>query len=150
MIIRDMSVQDIDACHRITRQNWNEEIAYQARQEMAAMFSEEYGRPHFFVAQHSRSNSIMGYAGMRPSWIMSGVFEFIWINVDINYRKSGVGKVLTDRRLKEVEWRGGSMVMLMTQSPQFFRKFGFVGIDTEDDWVLMKKKIAPLVLGNRA
>lgn len=145
MIIRDLSIQDIDDCQRITASNWNAPIPLKARREMNAMFSEEYGRPHFFVAQEN--DHVVGYAGMRPSWIMTGVWEFVWINIHPSYQGNGIGTKLTDRRLKEVEWRGGSMVMLMTQSPQFFRKFGFVGIDSEDDWVLMKKKIAPLILG---
>lgn len=145
MIIRDLSIHDIDVCEKITRDNWDKNIATKARMEMNAMFSEEYGRPHFFVAQDGPM--ILGYAGMRPSWIMSGVYEFIWINIEKMAQKHGIGAKLTDRRLKEVEWRGGSMVMLMTKSPDFFLKFGFAGIDSEDDWVLMKKKIAPLILG---
>ena len=148
MIIRDLEPADIRACVDITSINWGFDIAKQAETELREMHhSVQNWPPHYYVAEVD--GTIVGWAGFRSAWMMTNVYEFIWINIHPFHQKSGVGTALTEKRIEEVQRRNGSVILLMTQKPAFFDKFGFEALCTNDNWMLMRLRLAPLVLGSR-
>lgn len=147
--IRDLTPADITSCCDIVTLLWGKNVAEQARTELFEMHnSVQHWPPHYFVAEDD--GRVVGFAGLRAAWMMTNVYEFIWINIHSDYQGKGIGALLTERRLAEVASLGGSVVMLMTQKPEFFAKFGFEKTTNIDGWELMLKRLTPLVLGQRS
>lgn len=147
--IRDLEIKDIHTCREIVESYWGETIAAQAESELWEMFqSKSKWPPHYYVAVNDNDH-VVGFAGFKAAWLMSNVYELIWVNVAVNVQGHGIGKALTERRMKEIGRLGGSLVMLMTKKAPYFEQFGFKSLENIDGWVLMIKQLAPLVIGNR-
>jgi len=91
---------------------------------------------------------ILGVAGMMPSWIMRGVWDFNWINVRKDVQGEGIGHALTEHRIREVLQRDGRAIHLMTRIPEFFEQWAFrVSRDYGGEgWKLMTLQLGPVVL----
>jgi len=139
MMIRDLRPDDIAACIEIVCSNWGDEVAAKATLEMNhAFLSGMVWPPIYFVAEEN--GKICGFAGMMQSWIMHGVWDFIWINISREHQMKGLGRALTEHRIAEVKRRGGSLIHLMTKRVGFFEKMGFRRIVTYGDdncWSMM-------------
>jgi N-acetylglutamate synthase-like GNAT family acetyltransferase len=145
MIIRDMTPEDLDVCREIVRGHWGMSIAEQAYLEMSEMFtSASRWPPHYIVAQDEFG--IAGFAGFKSAWLMSNTFELIWINIHPSAMGKGLGIRLTEKRLEMIKQRNGTLVILMTQKPEFFTQFGFNSTQTFDTWTLMSKQLAPVTI----
>lgn len=143
MKVRDLRPNEIGICAQIVRGEWGEDAAKRASAQMSMMFDrgilDPNALPHFLVA--ADEEGVHGFAGFRPSWIMNGAYELIWVAVSPSKRKQGIGPWLTERRLAEIEERGGKFVTLMTQHVEFFERFGFAVIDTVGAYRLMIKRL---------
>jgi GNAT superfamily N-acetyltransferase len=144
MKVRDLAPNEIGICAQMVRHYWGTDAAERAIAQMVEMFpplgfSHVRDRPHFLVA--ADDDGVHGFAGFRRSWVMDGAYELIWIAVQPGKENSGLGTWLTERRLVEIEERGGKFVTLMTQQVEFFEGFGFHAIDTLNGYKLMIKRL---------
>jgi len=145
--IRDMEANDIIDCIKIVEENWDKEIGIQAYREMWEMFiSNSIWPPHYYVAT-DQNGKILGFAGFKSTWLMSNTFELIWVNISKDAQRQSIGTFLTNVRLEEIKKRGGNLVLLMSQKPTFFERFGFKSVQNLDGWHLMTYKMAPIQLG---
>jgi N-acetylglutamate synthase-like GNAT family acetyltransferase len=143
MIIRPMKSADVKACLSLVHANWGFEAALRAEDQMSVYFDND-GRlndyaPRFIVATLD-GGEFLGFAAYEANMLMKGSFALIWIAVHPAYQKSGAGRALTEYRLDEIRKRGGQMVTLVTQKPDYFGKFGFFKLHhIGNEWYLMLK-----------
>jgi predicted N-acetyltransferase YhbS len=145
MIIRDLKYGEMKQCEILVRENWGIDAADRAHDQMLEMFKGGPYAPHFYVADIGSSivgAGIIGFAGFAPDMMMNGSYDLIFVVVHSAYQGHGAGRALTEARIAEIRKRGGTMVSLMTQKPEFFRKFGFRALDVHDGWCLMNRKLA--------
>ena len=139
--IRAIRQQDVAACVDLVHKNWGKKIARRFEVEVHHAFNPTLAwPPEYFVYVRSEGN-ILGFAGMHQSWIMHGVWDLIWINVDPNFQSSGIGTALTKARLKHIQGCKGTAVHLMTKNIKFFKKFDFKVSRKYGDWNLMTKQL---------
>lgn len=145
-MIRQMTEHDVADCYGIVRENWDERVADKFYDEVRHAFVDEYAMewpPEYFVIEED--GKVVAFAGMMWSWIMSGVMDFIWINVKKERQGCGYGAALTEHRIRECDERGVRVINLMTQKPNFFEAFGFVMTYVYDGtWFSMTKQLRPL------
>ncbi len=149
MYIRPATYTDSRFCCDLAFKNWGVEPAQRCHDQlMASLRGMDYDlyKPVFCIADAgdplSRDyvSQPVGFAAYQPSMKMKGSFDFIWIAVDPTYQGGGVGKTLTDWRIKRVKERGGQMIELVTQKPAYFSKFGFFKLHhLGNEWYLMLK-----------
>lgn len=145
-VIRDLESSDVPACIEIVRTNWGDEVATRFTDEVGHAFNTTMKwPPHYFV--WDAQGDILGFAGMIPSWVMHGVWDFIWINVKPEAQNKKIGAHLTSLRISEVQRQGGAVINLMTKNDYFFTHFGFEVIRTyQGDWHLMTLQMKALKL----
>ena len=140
-----MTEADLPACIEIVRTNWGDEVAEKAALEMShAFLPGMVWPPIYFVAEEN--GYVWAFAGMMRSWIMAGVWDFIWINCLPVAQGRGYGKQLTNHRIAEVKKRGGTLIQLMTKRNEFFKHMGFRTVGVYDEWVLMNMKLAEVAI----
>lgn len=147
-MIREMRLCDIPACRDIIKDNWNEDIAARAVIEMRHAFDNSMEWPPIYYVYEIDGEAV-AFAGMIPSWIMTGVYDFIWINVCKDHQGNGIGHALTQHRIREVDKRDGSAIHLMTQKYRFFASHGFhiaASYGTKEPWLLMVKQMGKVAL----
>jgi GNAT superfamily N-acetyltransferase len=165
MYIRKIQPRDVPACAEIVRLNWGDVVAERFRDEVCHVWIPGIKWPPMYyvaldcepeddVENPAEEIPLMGFAGMMESWLMNGVWDFIWINVHPEYQGDGVGKRLTETRILEVRIRGGSAIHIMTKKYTFFRQFDFrvahVYLDDveigkqPENWILMTKQLKAL------
>jgi len=70
--------------------------------------------------------------------MMQGFWEFIWVALDQKHQSKGLGTLLTEHRLDYVREHDGTSVLLVTQKPQYFNRFGFLtDRDHGNGWTAM-------------
>lgn len=139
MIIRDLKYKDLPTCAMLVEKEWGCEAAERAHQQMLEMFrlTEAQKPPHFYVAEDSMTGEIIGFAGFEYTMLMKDNYNLIWIAISPKAQGLGLGKALTAQRLNEIKRRGGTLVALMTQKPNYFLQFGFEVTRVFDGWHLM-------------
>src|ERR1700751_5567673 len=95
--------------------------------------------PIYYVAEVD--GDLAGFAGMIPTWLREGVWDFTWINVRKEYRSEGIGSALMRHRIAEVRRCAGEIVHLMTMTPDWFGRFGFQAVASYGDWQLMAMRM---------
>lgn len=144
-MIREMTEYDIQACYDIVLENWDQRVADKFIDEVNHAFDGyvmEWPPKYYVVEVDGR---VVAFAGMMWSWIMSGVMDFIWINVAKEHQGRGYGHDLTHHRIGECVKREVRVINLMTQKPDFFRSYGFVMTYAYDGgWISMTRQLAPL------
>ena len=143
--IRPIRMSDVDACCRIVRDNWGRPESERFAQQVSLVWADIEYTPIYYIADNE-GGEVVGFAGMMQSYIMYGVWDFIWINVKKEFQKEGVGKRLVEYRLAEIKRCDGRAVHLMTQSPDYFSKFGFSIAQHYGPWKLMTLWLGPLEL----
>jgi len=143
MIIREMRGDDVPACVNITFDNWGMNIANRFEDEVRHAWLHGLSDPPVYCVAEE-DGLIIGYAGIKSSWIMHGVWDFIWINVSKKHQNKGVGKVLTQSRIDDVKKKGGSVICLMTREWPFFERFGFRIGRVIDGWAHMTLRLKEL------
>lgn len=143
-MIRDIEYDDVDACFEILKLNWSETQANEFRQASRHSY---YGA-NYYVCELDKK--VVGFAGMMKSYLMTGIWDFIWINIHPEYQKQHIGSQLTWFRIHEAQRLGASAINLMTQHPntEFFKKFGFKHIHEYSGagWTLMTKQLKAVQL----
>lgn len=146
-----MKEVDIITCLDIAEQNFGSGVVSRTLRQLRDM---HHGSSESLYWVAIDEEKVVAFAGMRPSWIMNGVWELIWINVDKAYRGRGIGRELTELRIIQAGVHGAAAINLMTQSPEFFEKFGFEAVkeydqddpENEMPWVLMTLQMAEVGL----
>lgn len=147
MHIRKPKYGEIDNfCCPLVAENWGIEAADRCRDQMVEYFKGGPYAPVFCIADIgdplSRDYQSMpvGFAAYQPSMRMKGSYDLIWIAVHLGFKTLGVGKKLTEWRIEEIKKRGGQMIELVTQKPDYFSKFGFFKLHhLGNEWYLMLK-----------
>lgn len=142
--IRELQRDDVSACSNIVCDNWGIEVAKRFEDEVAHVWVHGMQWPPIYFVS-VEGHEVVGFAGMIESWIMHGVWDFIWVNVRVDHQGGGIGRALTERRVEEVMLRGGSVIQLMTLHRKFFRKLGFrTSHELEGGWTHMIKQLRKL------
>lgn len=138
MIIRDLKYKDLPACAMLVENEWGCETAERAHLQMIEMFrmTEAQLPPQFYVCE-SIEGDIIGFAGFKATMLMHNEYDLIWIAISPKAQGLGIGKALTKTRLDEIKRRGGTLVALMTEKPNYFLQFGFTVSRVFDGWHLM-------------
>ena len=142
--IRPLVRADIAACRGIVAKNWDYETAFRFSNEVEHCWSNMDSPPIYYVAEYR--GKIIGFAGMIPSWLMFGVWEFIWINILPEHQKFGVGKQLMEHRIREVLRQDGRLILAMTKEVDYFKQHGFNVDRSFGDWKLMSAHLGPVAI----
>ena len=127
------------ACCDLARANWGDGAADRCHEQFVEGLKENKYAPVFIVAADD-DNKIMGFAAYHRSMLMKGAFDLIWLVVDEKHRGTQVGRALTEWRLIDIEEQDGQMILLSTQRPGYFSKFGFFKLHhLGNEWYLMLK-----------
>ena len=62
----------------------------------------------------------------------SGEYYINGIAVDPPMRRTGIGKIMMDKAIKEVRKLGGKRIYLVAKVPEFFASLGFTEVKAED------------------
>jgi predicted N-acetyltransferase YhbS len=147
MIIRPIEIGDVATCRSIVAEHWGKDTARRFAAEVSQVWAMdvEY-RPQYFVAVDR--NGVLGFAGMIKSWIHNKVWDFCWVNVRKDCQGLGIGAQLTQRRIDEIRLQDGAAIHVMTTSPGFFAKFGFLVMCeyAGEGWCLMALQLGPVTL----
>ncbi len=143
-MIRLLEQSDIAPCCAIVQQHWDEQNAKRAKKQLKDAFHDSPNKSTYFVYD---DQGILGFAGVRPSFIFRGAFEIPWIAVHSQAQGKGLGATLMDACFGEVGRRHGALMLLMTEKPAFFARFGFETAKAFDGWELMTLKLHKLTLG---
>lgn len=149
MLIREMKFDELRECQALVRENWGDEPAERCWRQGLQMFRNGVGdifAPHYLVAiDDSATPGIAGFAAYEPTMLMKGAFNLIWIAIAKDRQGLGLGRVLTETRIELIKARGGTMVQLVTQKPDYFKKFGFFKLtELDNGWWLMMDRLAPV------
>jgi GNAT superfamily N-acetyltransferase len=137
--VRSPNYPEMHACSDLVFANWGREAADRCQEQFIEYFKGGKYDPIFVVAVDD-DNTITGFAAYHRSMLMKGAFDLIWLAVDEKHRGTQVGKALTDWRLINIEEEGGQMILLTTQRPRYFSKFGFFKLHhLGNEWYLMLK-----------
>lgn len=114
-----MEEADIKRCISIALENWsrNRRVKDNICYELADPYA------WYYVAW--LANAIVGFAGYRRSSINYDVYELAWCNVLAEYRGQGIGRALTEHRIKMVEVSHGRAILLSTHLPELYERYGF-------------------------
>ena len=140
--IQYITIEDIDACYKIVRDNWDKEKADRFLNEVSQVWSDMAEPPIYYVAKVD--GEVVGFAGMIKSMIMFGVWDLIWINVKQEFQGERIGTALTEQRLREILDCDGRAVHLMTKNPSFFNRFGFNVVKEYGEVKLMVLWLGPI------
>ncbi len=150
-MIREAWITDRKALKELVRINFGDGPAERFLSEFGHAFVKMWDwPPQYFV--YEIDGKAVGFAGMMPSWIMNGIWDFIWINVHPDHHGKGIGKALTEYRIQMVKNAGGTAIHLVTREVEFFERLGFTPAQdyyTGDDtpsWVLMTMQLGPVSL----
>lgn len=140
-IIRDLKYRDLPACAMLVEKEWGCEAAERAHLQMIEAFrmTETQLPPHFYVVESE--GEVIGFAGFKATMLMKNAYDLIWIALAPKAQGLGFGTKLTNLRLDEIARRGGTLVSLMTEKPNYFRQFGFEVARVFDGWHLMTKQL---------
>jgi predicted N-acetyltransferase YhbS len=122
--IRPIRKSDIDACHKITLQNWDKKTADNFLIEVDHAWSGAPYSPAYYVADNE-IGEVIAFAGLMPSFILTGVWDIIWVNVKEGFKKEGIGTRLIRHQINEISQCDGKVIHLMTKSPDYFARFGY-------------------------
>jgi ribosomal protein S18 acetylase RimI-like enzyme len=142
MNIRLMRYSEALYCSSLVGENWGAEAQLRARDQMAEYFNGGHYAPVFVVADATVTDikEIAGFGAYQPSMKMKGSYDLIWLTVNEKYRGGGAGTALTEWRIEDIKKRGGQMIELVTQKPDYFSKFGFFKLHhLGNEWYLMLK-----------
>ena len=142
--IRPPQYSDMDACVHLVRENWGDESADRCFKQFVEGFQGGEYAPRFFIADHYATDETAGFCALRKTMMMQGFWEFIWVAIKNCHQAKGLGTLLTEHRLDYVRDNGGTSVLLVTQKPAFFNRFGFlVDRDHGNGWTAMSCQLEP-------
>lgn len=127
MKIRRLEKDEISKVSRIVRLNYSKKYEKLSRKELLCMFSKDFNKPYFFVAEDK--GKILGFVGYSQSWADYDVYEIFWVNVLPEHQKQGVGTTLIKSIIstikKETDINKARIVILTTDKPKFYKRLGF-------------------------
>ena len=143
-LIRPPQYSDMDTCVRLVRENWGDVSADRCWKQFVEAFQGGEYAPKFFIADHYATDETAGFCALRKTMMMSDFWEFIWVALKENHRGKGLGTLLTEHRLDYVRENDGTSVLLVTQKPTFFNRFGFLtDRDHGNGWMAMSCQLQP-------
>ena len=134
--LRYLRPSDMEDIRRVAESCWDEAMATTLVHQAQEMFSRK--DVAIFVIQKG-SKDVIGFTGIRHSWVMPHTAEMIGVTVMPEHQGKGFGGILTRARLELAKELGMEYVMVSTIVPGFFKEFGFEEIDIHGEWVLMRK-----------
>lgn len=129
--LRLFEQRDIPVTKEIVVLNWGDEIGNKWPFEARDMFSDAYYRPTYYVAE--QNGMIVGFCGWNFSWKAYDIYDLSWINVAPKNQGQGIGKQMMAKMLSELSAIGAQAIYLATQTPKYYRRFGFKVIDMYDN-----------------
>lgn len=134
--IRTADGFELDKLGALVRDNWNEDSYRRFYDQFLEYLNGGDYSPEFYVAV--TRGTIIGFSALRQSMLAPGFWEFPWVVVHKDHQGRGVGEMLTDYALDVVRDKNGAAVLLVTQKPKFFNRFGYkTSQDHGNGWVQM-------------
>lgn len=110
----------IKECAAIAKELWPNEARVHRH------ITHELHNPDIYFIVAKKDKEIVGWAGWSWSSISYDIAEFVWCNVKTEYQKQGIGRLLTEARLKAIKSFGiAKLIMLTTGKPIVYKKYGF-------------------------
>jgi N-acetylglutamate synthase-like GNAT family acetyltransferase len=130
MKIQLLTKKDIKEASRIVGMNYSKKYEDSSSLELKEMFSKAPVRPYYYVAKEG--NTVVGFAGYMQSWMDYNVYQIFWVNVDPQYQKKGIGKLLVGKIVEEIKKKKKvKLILLTTSSPLYYEKhFNFKTIES--------------------
>ncbi|MCH7568110.1 MAG: GNAT family N-acetyltransferase [Nanoarchaeota archaeon] len=140
MRFRKAKKEDISKMFEILKINSPKYPKKLAFQELNEMFSKSLLKPTYIVAEDKKE--IFAFGGFISSWIDNLVFNIFWVNTNPKYESQGIGsKLMKDLidRIKKTKNIKAKMILISTNKPTFYKKFGFkkVASKYDRDYILM-------------
>ena len=141
-MIREMLISDIPSCVEIVHLNWGRKVAERADAELNRLILDNMASYFVYTYPFFGNDEVVGFIGVMPSWIMTGIWDLIWVNTSPKHQGMGIGKALVEHALGEVREYHGTAIHLMTKEYNFFKKFGFkMAFLYDSGWALMAKQL---------
>ncbi len=150
IIVRCLMYSDISECVEIYKLNYpndSQEWINSLKHELNQGFNTfQFTLPRYFVS--IIEGKIVGFAGYSDVGFDADIFSLLWCNVHPDFKGKGIGKKLTERRIKEITDEGGKKI-LSSQAKSVkwhLERFGFEVIDENgncdgEEYFLMRKTI---------
>jgi N-acetylglutamate synthase-like GNAT family acetyltransferase len=121
-----MEIRDIPQCLDILAEAWDAEYAQFAEHDLRDMFVGHRKPPFYYVSRVA--GEVTGLAGKAASGVDWGVFEVFHVAVRKAFRRQGLGRLLVERCLKDIDSLDG-VTLITTDNPHFYQGFAFVALD---------------------
>lgn len=144
-MVRKIEFKDINECIKIAKIIFNtEDYSFDIEKELKAAFDYnniQFTIPEYFIFQED--NIIKGFAGLSNSGFDNQIFGFFSCYVLPEYQGKGIGKKLTEARIKRINDIGAEMILSTTRKPWHLERFGFkkMNLEIEHDWITMYKQL---------
>lgn len=141
MKIKRAKPSDMNQILEIIKSNSPNYPINHAKKEIKEMFSDSLIKPVYFVAEENKK--IVGVGGFSRSWSDMEITNIFWINVLPEFQGKGIGKKIIEKIIREIGKLikpGIKMIVLSSNKPKFWRRFGFKKLNKYDgDYWLMGK-----------
>lgn len=125
MEIRLLQQEEVNTATDLLASNYPEHPEYRekARAEITAMFVKHPVQPTYVAAFEGKS--MIGFAGIAPSWMDYSVWEILWVNVTQEQQGKGIGSNLIRALIDIARDAGEKTIILSCTAPAFYERFGF-------------------------
>ena len=142
MKIRKVTKKDVPQMMEVVKLNNPKYPRSVALKEFNEMFSKSLQKPTYILIE--KNGVVLAFAGFIHSWVDSAIVDIFWVNTHPDYMGMGLQKKLMGNIIKRIKKiTKVRMIMLSTNIPKFYEKFGFRKTTTQydRDYVLMEKRV---------
>jgi len=136
--LSSLDASEASAAEDVLAEVFGEDYRALARHYLAAMFSNDFRRPHFIATRDSEK--IVGLIAYSEELFTVGVWGLSWVAVLADHRGHGIGQQLVDAATKAIQdLAQGPFEIILATYPQQTRLYDKCGFKTLGDSPYMVK-----------